>query len=162
MAKQSIVNQLEELAAPFIEEHGLILYDAEAENSSKTLRLFIDKENGIQLEDCEKVARKLDEALTEAEVYGGDFTLEVSSPGVERKLRKKWHYEKVLGKNIELKLFEALGRMHESAPKSIHRAKTLQGKLISIEGDTLKVEIENASYDLPLDKVTKAHLVYDF
>ena len=98
MAKQSIVNQLEELAAPFIEEHGLILYDAEAENSSKTLRLFIDKENGIQLEDCEKVARKLDEALTEAEVYGGDFTLEVSSPGVERKLRKKWHFEKVLGK----------------------------------------------------------------
>lgn len=162
LMKQNMSAKIETLATPFAEEAGLSIYDIEVEAGSKTLRLFIDKEGGVQLEDCEKVARPLDQAMTEANIYDGDFTLEVSSPGIERKLKKRWHYEKVLGQKIEVKLFEALGRIHQDAPKALVRAKTLQGNLAELKDEELVLQIEDEAFSLPFEKVTKAHLVYEF
>ena len=70
------------------------------------MRIFIDKENGIDLNDCEKVNNEITDVLDEADIIKEQYFLEVSSPGIERVLRKDSHLEKNIGKEIEIKLFK--------------------------------------------------------
>ena len=108
------------------------------------LRIFIDKEGGIDLNDCEKVNNEINDILDEADIIKEQYFLEVSSPGIERVLRKDKHLEKNIGKDIEIKLFK----------KDLKGNKSYIGKLkefneeyiiISIEEENLKVERKNIS-----------------
>ncbi len=105
-----IENNVEELVKPIIEKIGYKLYDViyEKEGKDYFLRIFIDNEKGISLEDCEKVNNAITEVLDEKDYIKDQYFLEVSSPGVERILRKDWQIKENIGKNVEVKLFKPL------------------------------------------------------
>ena len=106
MAK--IEEKVEELLKETIEKLGYNLYDVEyvKEGPSYYLRVYIDNEKGIDLNDCEKVSNAIDEMLDEANIIKDQYYLEVSSPGIERVLRKDRHLQENIGNQIEIKLFK--------------------------------------------------------
>lgn len=106
MAK--IEERVEELIKEKIENIGYNLYDVEyaKEGPNYYLRIFIDNEKGIDLEDCEKVSNEINEKLDEADYIKEQYFLEVSSPGIERVLRKDRHLEQNIGQQVEVKLFK--------------------------------------------------------
>lgn len=106
MAK--IEEKVEQLLKDPIEKLGYSLYDVEyvKEGPEYYLRIYIDKESGIDLNDCEKVSNEINEILDKADYIKEQYYLEVSSPGIERKLRKDKHLEQNISKNVEIKLFK--------------------------------------------------------
>lgn len=103
----NIESKVETLIAPKIEELGYELYDVEYTKEGKDLflRIFIDNEKGIDLNDCEKVNNGIVDLLDEADYIKEQYFLEVSSPGVERVLRKDKHLQANLGNRVNVKLF---------------------------------------------------------
>ena len=106
MAK--IEEKVEQLVKDPIEKLGYSLYDVEyvKEGPEYYLRIYIDKESGIDINDCEKVSNEINEILDKADYIKEQYYLEVSSPGIERKLRKDKHLEQNISKNVEIKLFK--------------------------------------------------------
>ena len=104
----SIEERVETLIRPSIEKIGYDLYDVEYAKEGKNyfLRVFIDKTEGIDLEDCEKVNNEINELLDKADYIKEQYFLEVSSPGIERVLKKDRHLEQNIGKEIHVKLFK--------------------------------------------------------
>ena len=138
MAK--IEERVEELIKDKIENIGYILYDVEyaKEGPNYYLRIFIDSEKGIDLNDCEKVSNEINEKLDEADYIKEQYFLEVSSPGVERILRKDRHLEQNIGKQVEVKLF----KKDENGNKSyIGELKKFNEETVTI--DEIKIERKN-------------------
>lgn len=111
----SIEERVEALVVKSIENLGYQLYDVQYAKEGKDyfLRIFIDNENGIDLNDCEKVNDGINEILDNADYIKEQYFLEVSSCGIERVLRKDKHLEESIGKEIELKLFKPLNGKKE-------------------------------------------------
>lgn len=133
MKKVSKEFLLEELAAPVVESLGYELTDLTFEKKGKDwyLTLFIDSENGISLEDCEKVSRPVSEMLDEQDPIEQSYFLEVSSPGMDRPLKKEKHFLSNLDKKIAVHLF---------AP--MDGKKDIEGVLKSYTTDELTLELE--------------------
>ncbi len=108
MAK--VEENIEKLIKPIIENLGYELYDVEYVKEGKNfiLRIFIDSENGITIEDCEKTNDAINDILDEANYIKESYFLEVSSPGIERVLKKDRHLDKAIGSEVEVNLFKAL------------------------------------------------------
>lgn len=104
----NIEEKVEKLVEPIIEKIGYELYDVEYAKEGKNyfLRIFIDNEKGIDLNDCEKVNNAINDILDEENYIKEQYFLEVSSPGVERILRKDKHLKQNIGKQINVKLFK--------------------------------------------------------
>ncbi len=104
----NIEEKVETLLKPKIEEIGYNLYDVEYTKEGKNyfLRVFIDKKEGIDLNDCEKVNNAINDLLDEADYIKEQYFLEVSSPGIERVLKKDIHLEQSIGKEVSVKLFK--------------------------------------------------------
>lgn len=104
----NIEERVEALIKPTIEKMEYDLYDVEYAKEGKNyfLRILIDKPEGIDLEDCEKVNNAINDLLDEADYIKEQYFLEVSSPGIERVLRKNKHIEQNIGKEIQVKLFK--------------------------------------------------------
>ena len=111
----SIEERVEQLIKNKIEEIGYELYDVEYVKEGKDyfLRVFIDKKDGINLEDCEKVSNEINDILDEADYIKQQYFLEVSSPGIERILRKDKHFEDNIGKEVIVKLFKPIENKKE-------------------------------------------------
>ena len=94
------------LAGPAVEAAGCELWDVEyvREAGSWYLRLYIDKEGGVTIDDCERFSRAIDKRLDAADPIDQSYTLEVSSPGIERELTKDWHYEACMGLELSVRL----------------------------------------------------------
>lgn len=138
MAK--IEERVEELIKDKIENIGYSLYDVEyaKEGPNYYLRIFIDSEKGIDLNDCEKVSNEINEKLDEADYIKEQYFLEVSSPGVERILRKDRHLEQNIGKQVEAKLF----KKDEKGNKNyIGELKKFDEETVTI--DEVKIERKN-------------------
>ena len=138
MAK--IEERVEELIKDKIENIGYSLYDVEyaKEGPNYYLRIFIDNEKGIDLNDCEKVSNEINEKLDEADYIKEQYFLEVSSPGVERVLRKDRHLEQNIGKQVEAKLF----KKDENGNKNyIGELKKFDEETVTI--DEVKIERKN-------------------
>lgn len=105
MAK--ITDLVATLAAPIVEEAGCSLWDVEyvKEAGSWFLRVYIDKDGGISIDDCEAVSRPLSEQLDQSDPIEGSYTFEVSSAGADRALRKAEHFVRFQGDEVELKLY---------------------------------------------------------
>ena len=105
--REDIEKRTEELIEPILERLSLSLYDVEyvKEGSDWFLRAYIDKEGGVTVQDCEDVSREMNEKLDLLDYVEGSYIFEVSSPGLTRKLTKDAHFEKSLGKKVELKTF---------------------------------------------------------
>ena len=106
MSKSSIIETVWKLAEPIAEELGLKLWDVrfEKEGASYFLRIIIDKEGGVDINACEAMSRRLDPLLDEADPIDGSYTLEVSSPGIERALTRDWHFEALMGQQLLVRL----------------------------------------------------------
>lgn len=113
MAK--INDALYEIALPVCERNGVYIYDTEykKEGSEYYLRLYIDKDGGVTIDDCEKVSREINPLLDDITLLKDAYIFEVSSPGIDRLLTKDWHFEKVIGKEIEIKLFAPINGSKE-------------------------------------------------
>ncbi len=130
----SIEEKVESLLKEKIESIGYDLYDVEyaKEGPNYFLRIFIDKPEGIDLEDCEKVNNEIMEKLDEADYIKDQYFLEVSSPGVERVLKKEKHLEQNIGNEVQIKLFK----------KDENGKKEYQGILKSFDEQTITIELE--------------------
>ena len=138
MAK--IEERVEELIKDKIENIGYDLYDVEyaKEGPNYYLRIFIDSEKGIDLDDCEKVSNEINEKLDEADYIKEQYFLEVSSPGIERILRKDRHLEQNIGVQVEVKLF----KKDENGNKNyIGELKKFDEQTVTI--DEVKIERKN-------------------
>lgn len=138
MAKKKSGNTVEavtRLVQPIIENMGLILWDVRfvKEGALWYLRIFIDKDSGVTIEDCEAVTHAVNEPLDILDPIDAAYTLEVSSPGIERELVRDWHFEKFLGAPVMLKLI----RPNETGERE------LKGTLISSDADTVRIMCEN-------------------
>ena len=113
MAK--INETLEKIALPVCERNAVYIYDTEykKEGSEYYLRLFIDKDGGVTIDDCEKVSREINPILDELDFIKEAYIFEVSSPGIDRLLSKDWHFEKVMGEEIDIKLFAPMNGSKE-------------------------------------------------
>ena len=132
MAK--IEEKVEQLVKDPIEKLGYSLYDVEyvKEGPEYYLRIYIDKESGIDLNDCEKVSNEINEILDRADYIKEQYYLEVSSPGIERKLRKEKHLEQNISKNVEIKLFK----------KDNNGKKEYTGKLKAFNQEEIIIETD--------------------
>lgn len=128
----SIEERVESLIKEKIEKIGYELYDVEYSKEGKNyfLRIFIDKTGGIDLNDCEKVNNEIDEILDEADYIKEQYFLEVSSPGIERIIRKEKHLKKYIGHEINIKLFK----------KDKNGNKEYQGILKAFDQDNIELE----------------------
>lgn len=111
----SIEEKVEELIKSKIQQIGYELYDVEyiKEGKDYFLRIFIDKQDGIDLTDCEKVNNEINDILDKADYIKQQYFLEVSSPGIERVLRKDKHLEDNMGKQVIIKLFKPIENKKE-------------------------------------------------
>ena len=105
--QKGVAQTVKALAEPLAEEFGYILWDVEyvREGSRRILRITIDSEEGITVDDCEKMHRAIDPVLDEADPIEEAYYLEVSSPGIERELRTEEHIQAFVGARVEAKLF---------------------------------------------------------
>lgn len=108
MAK--VTDTVAALAAPIVEQAGCTLWDVEyvKEAGEWFLRVYIDKEGGVNIEHCEAVSRPLSDLLDEVDPIQGSYTFEVSSAGLDRVLRKSEHYELCKGQQVDVKLYRPL------------------------------------------------------
>ena len=132
MAK--IEEKVEQLVKDPIEKLGYSLYDVEyvKEGPEYYLRIYIDKESGIDLNDCEKVSNEINEILDKADYIKEQYYLEVSSPGIERRLIKDKHLEQNISKNVEIKLFK---KDNNGQKEYTGKLKAFNQKEIIIETD---------------------------
>ena len=123
----------EELVRPVILERGLLLWDTrfEKEGSRWYLRYFIDKDGGVNIADCEFVSRAVEKLLDEADPIEQSYTLEVSSPGIERELVKDWHFEKYLGSKVHVRFI-----------RPVEGIRDFYGELLSKNGDEIKILLD--------------------
>ncbi len=151
MTKQE--KNLETLLAPVVNGLGYELYDVEFVKEGKDyyLRLFIDNEKGIDLDDCEKVSGAVGDALDEADPIEVSYSLEVSSCGLERRIRERKHFEAALSKNVEIKVY-----------KAIDKEKIFAGTLEKIDENTVTVEVEGKKVDIEFSNISNAKILFNW
>lgn len=141
-----IEEKVESLIKDKIEHIGYELYDVEYVKEGKDyyLRIFIDSPNGIDLNDCEKVNNEINDLLDEADYIKEAYFLEVSSPGVERVLKKDKHLEANIGTEVNVKLFKKddLGKKeYKGILKNFDKEKII----LKVEGKNIEIERKNIS-----------------
>ncbi len=105
-----ITEKVAELARPVVEEEGCTLWDVEYVREAGTwfLRVFIDKEGGLGIDDCERISRRLDPMLDEADPIPDSYVFEVGSAGAERELRRPEDFRQFMGSEVEVRLYQPL------------------------------------------------------
>ncbi len=151
MAK--IEEKVESLLKEKIESLGYYLYEVEylKEGAEYYLRIYIDKETGIDLNDCEKVSNEINDLLDKADFIKEQYFLEVSSPGIERNLKKDKHFEQNIGKRVDVKLFK----------KDENGKKEYEGILKSFNQEEIFIE-ENGIIKIDRKNITKIKTIYDW
>lgn len=144
----------EGLVMPILKEHNFDLYDVEfvKEAGSWYLRIYIDKEGGITVEDCEVVSRAMNEILDAKDYIPEAYIFEVSSPGLGRQLKKDKHLEKSIGEEVEIKLF-----------KAINKQKDFGGILAGFDKDKLILEqVDGTQLEFARTDIAMVRLALDF
>lgn len=149
----SIEEKVETLLEKRIQELGYELYDVEYAKEGKNyfLRIFIDNEKGIDLNDCEKVNDGIIDLLDEADYIKEQYFLEVSSPGIERILKKDKHLDMAMGEEIELNLF-----------KPLDKKKTLDGILTGYDESSITMMYENDEISILRKDISQMKTKYDW
>lgn len=144
----SIEEKVENLIKEKIQELGYELYDVQYVKEGKDyfLRVFIEKEDGIDLNDCEKVSNEINPLLDEKDFIKEMYFLEVSSPGIERVLRKDEHLKKSIGQEIEVKLFKPIEKQKEFV--GILEDYNEEKIILSLEENEERIEIERRNIAL--------------
>jgi len=158
MAQTDVVSRMTEIAGPLVASLGMELVDLEykREGRAMVLRLLVDREGGVTLDDCANVSRELSEILDVEDFIQGHYTLEVSSPGLNRPLKKEADYERYRGRLVKIRTFELL------PDDAGNPRKTFTGELMALENGVVRLRLsEGQTAGIPLDKVAKANLEYE-
>lgn len=149
----NIEEKVENLIKPKVEGIGYELYDVLylKEGKNYILRIVIDKEKGISLEDCEKVNNEITDLLDEADYIKEQYFLEVSSPGIERVLRKDWQLKKYLENKVQINLFK----------KDENGFKEYVGILKQVEDESLKLEQDGTVYEVQRKNIAQVRTIYE-
>jgi ribosome maturation factor RimP len=116
-----------------------------------TLRIFIDAPNGVSLEDCEKVSRQVSSVMDVEDPIDGEYTLEVSSPGMDRPLYIVAHYARYVGETVNVRL-----RMARDG------RRRFKGKILRVENDDVLLDVDGKEILMPVDAIDKANIVPNF
>jgi ribosome maturation factor RimP len=149
-------DQLRELLAPVVAGVGYQLWELEYQPRSGggLLRIYIDSlgdsPNGIGLDDCERVSRIVSETLDAADPIPGHYTLEVSSPGLDRVLRTREHFERFAGERVRLEMMQP-----------VEGRKRFSGRLLGVGASDITLELENGRINLPIEEIHRARLAPD-
>lgn len=152
MTKQE--KELEAIAMPVVESLGYELYDIEyvKEGQEWFVRLYIDSPKGIDLDDCEKVSDAVGEELDRIDPISTAYLLEVSSCGLERRLRERKHFEAAISQNVEVKVY-----------KAIDKQKVVIGELKLVEDDGITItDDENKEIKVEFDNISNAKILFDW
>lgn len=149
----NIEEKVENLIKKKIEDIGYELYDVIylKEGKNYTLRIVIDNEKGISLEDCEKVNNEITDILDEADYIKDQYFLEVSSPGIERLLRKDWQLNKYIGSKVEVNLFK----------KDENGFKEYIGILKQVDEEYLTIKQDNTDYKILRKDISQVKTIYE-
>ena len=141
----SVVEKLNDKIGKIVEKQGFDLYHLEyvREGGQNILRVYIDKDTGVTLNDCVSVSRLVSEMLDVEDPIVEEYTLEVSSPGVFRTLFTKEHFERYMNTEVAVKL-SAL----------VEGKKKFEGVLKGFDGESLTLEVENNEVEVPMSKVS--------
>ena len=143
-------DELLKLLEPAVERLGYELVDLEVRLGGKggLVRVFIDKPEGIDLDDCEKVSLAVSALLDVEDPVPGNYNLEVSSPGLDRKLTKVEHFQRFAGETVKVQMrFPIEGR------------RRFRGTLVSSDDENIVVDVDGESHSLPLKTIDTARLV---
>ncbi len=154
MSRMAVLPKIEELAGQVAEPLGIEVVEIELKGGGKNqfLRISIDKPEGVTHTDCETVSRQLGEALDNEDLITAHYTLEVSSPGVERKLFKLKDFERFTGQKAKVVLREP-----------VENLKTLEGKLSGVEDGRIALELAGGNrVEFPFTQVERANLKFEW
>ena len=153
MAYNKTEQEIIKLVNPIIERKNITLWDIEfkKEGPSYVLRVFLDKDDGIGINDCEEVSRELSDVLDEHDPIPQEYMLEVSSAGLDRVIKYDEHFKKCQGKNVDVKLFASFDGMKEFTAKLIHHTQ-----------ECVILEIDGNEKEFPKNKISSIRLTVEF
>lgn len=143
----------ESLLGPIVERAGVSIYDVEfvKEGSDWYLRVYIDKPEGVNINDCVEVNHAFSDVLDEEDFIEESYILEVSSPGLGRTLKKDRHLQHSIGEEVEIKLF-----------KAVDKVKEFSGILKCFDSETLTIETEEKEHTFKRSDIAVIRLALDF
>jgi ribosome maturation factor RimP len=151
--KREIAARIEEIAGRVGRSEGIEIVEVEVKGSGKQqfVRISIDKPSGVTHADCESISHQVGTILDVEDVVPGSYTLEVSSPGVERKLTKPGDYERFQGSKVKIVLREPVeGRRH------------WEGTLAAFSGGVIEIDTGNGAASFPIEQVERANLKFEW
>ncbi|MCG2634138.1 MAG: ribosome maturation factor RimP [Gammaproteobacteria bacterium] len=145
-----MAQDLNKIVASAVEAVGyeLVLLEMEARRGGMLLRVFIDGPRGIAVEDCARASRQIEGVLTVEEAVSGDYTLEVSSPGLDRPLVTPAHFQRFVGEQVKVKSWAA----HAGQ-------RNLRGRLLDADAEAIKLGLDGDSVLIPYSDIKSARLV---
>lgn len=153
MRFEKVVEEVRQVVEPILQSLGYELVDLEYQREPRgwVLRIFLDREGGITLEDCAEASGEVGAVLEAKDIIPTAYHLEVSSPGLTRPLRKPEDFQKFRNRLVKIRLYQPLeGR------------KNFKGTLLGLEGENVRLEVEDRVYEVPLQKIAKANLELEF
>ena len=149
------VGRLWELAAPLAENEGMEIVDIELRHErsrgGRVLRLYLDKAGGPTVDDLSRVSRQLSELLDGQDVVSGAYTLEVSSPGINRPLNRPEHFARYIGKRVRIRTRDLIGGR-----------RSFLGILQDVAGESITVAQEGTCYDIPFAAIERSNYEHDW
>ncbi len=149
MKRKEVEQRVESLVKSAVEEiFELVDVEYVKEGPHRYLRVYMDKEGGLTLEDCQRISESISEPLDKEDFIDEAYFLEVSSPGLDRPLKKEEDYRRFAGENIEVKLYEA-----------INGEKVYEGELLGLSQNIVELALDNQEIvKIPKDKIAGAKL----
>ncbi|STX30076.1 NusA-like protein [Legionella beliardensis] len=145
-----IRKDIQELIEPLVNQLGYVLWGCEylLQGKHSLLRIYIDKENGVNITDCERVSRQVSALLDVEDPIQGHYSLEISSPGIPRPLFDREHYRQYIGSDVMLKLH-----------KPINGKRKIKGIIQSVTNDAFTLKVNDEQYEVQFSQIVKANLI---
>jgi ribosome maturation factor RimP len=151
---ERIVKEVSRIAESLLPEFGMEMVDVEFrfERGRWTLRVYIDKDGGVTVDDCASVSRELGDVVEAESIINNAYVLEVSSPGLDRPLRKEQDFIRSIGKLIAIEM-----------ARPVSQRRKFTGRLAHVEDGTVRILVDDADlFELPLDGIKRARIKYEF
>ena len=148
-----IIDSIKELTEPVVTAEGMELVDIDfrRERNGWVLRLYIDREGGVTIDDCSLISKEIGCLIDINDLILFPYTLEVSSPGLNRPLKKEKDFIKNKGKRIKIMTYDPIGKR-----------RTFKGRLLEYKDGGVNIDLGDETINVPFEKISKANLEYEF
>ena len=155
MVLDRTVSRIWEVATQIADGEGMEVVDVElrpeGSRRGRVLRLYLDKHGGLNIDELGRVSRQLSELLDTQDIVEGSYTLEVSSPGINRPLKKPEHFQRFIGKRVRVRTGDI-----------IEGRRSFLGILNEVTGEKIKLEVEGKQYEIPFSMIEKSNYEHDW